>query len=265
MGAQTTSRAMDGAAALATSAFGASVQRELGKLVSRKLTGSTQRNDYKHRYPKGANKSSSRIALSKRHQDSYSVATRSGNELTTLNLTLIDQGSDINNRERQVIYVRGVRFTWFVKNTVAKPMFANWALIELKYTNGLPSLSEMKSEFFRGHFSVRASDFDSVGTAIRKHNYGINTDKYIVHAQGKFTLAPNTSTGFQSGTANNWKKVEEYVKINKKIKYDDATDTAVNPLYFVSWVNPWDTESLLPTAGQQTTAFDSTVYFQECI
>lgn len=228
-------------------------------------TGSNKRSYERTANKRKSRRQDSRLAIAKRATFDFLPSLRQGNTLVLMNLGAIDQGDAINDRERQVIFVSGVKINFFARNNISKPLFCNWALIQMKHTAAAPTITDVGAEMFRGTGTTRAVNFGSISDAYHKHTYTLNSEKYDVHMQGRFTLNPYAAEDF-GASDDVWKSVEHYVPIGRKLYYDGLLSTdCTNPLLFITWCNAWDVQTAAAATDQWDTRFHSVVYFKECI
>jgi len=226
-------------------------------------------NEYNNSYSSRANtrrqlSDYSSKAICKRHSADFAASTRASNTVTALCLTQIVQSSSLSARERQVIYVKGVKLNMFLRNNTNKPQFVNWAVLQMKHFVGTPDSLDIGKDMFHGTTDSRAVNFTNVVSAWHKHTYDLNTDKYIVHAEGRFVLSADDSTQVQSGAISSFKKLERWVPINRKVFYEGAaTGDSSNAIMFCYWTNPWDETTSTPILNQVESNFHSTLYFQD--
>jgi hypothetical protein len=169
----------------------------------------------------------------------------------------------LQERDRQIITIRGINFTYFCSNLQLEPEYRRWAIIQFKHDIA-PSVTDVETDFFRGTLGSRVRDFGDITNGQHRYTYGINTDKYIVHAQGKFVLAPVEASGKSTGNQCSYKSVEQYVPINRNVNFQNtlATD-AQNSIWFVTWGNPWDSVNGTAINNGVETAMTAVIYFQD--
>lgn len=203
--------------------------------------------------------------LSKRFNADFSYGLRPGNQLTVQPLNQISQGDTLDQRTRQVINIRGVKIWYMVKNSHNEVSLGRWAICRFKNNNSAPTATTVGEDFFRGHFDARQVNFDAVISGPRKHTYGLNTDKFEVFAQGKFTLAPDgTNTSDQANMMNSMYVCDKYIPINKLFHYEGSSSTdGTDSLFFVTWNCRWNEETAVPRSNEIESIFHSTVYYQD--
>lgn len=209
-----------------------------------------------------------RLALAKRHVHDFLPASRQGNDLIALHITDIPLGSSINDRERQTLFISGFKINYFCRNKTTKPGYLNWAIIQSKFTETLQaSASGLGNEFFRGANTISSVNFDAVADAMHKYSYSINSDKFkVLHVERCVVGPASESANYEMGASNSWKNYDRYVSFNQKIRYDaDLGSDCVNPVYFVTWFNPWDVQTTATTIDQIENRLHCVTYFKEVI
>lgn len=164
-------------------------------------------------------------------------------DLKQQNLTIIAQGTEINERERQTVRIVGVKIDGFVKNSFGvaetespqKPLVFNMAIVFPKHDITLPT-----SNFFRREGGqVRGQEFYDTGNLcgmdyITKQ---INSDKIGVLWRKKFWLNNAvTSSGYASGAAGSTKMFTKYIKLYRSVQYTGSgADSCDDKLYLIWW------------------------------
>jgi len=229
----------------------------------------------KKKYPTQANRKSQtkrfkkgpELALTKRHLNARVNAAYQGNTVVSHPLSSIAQGSTINQRDRQAIFVRGVRLTSFWKNVLDQPIFVRWAVIQAKSGNGAQTSANYEIDLFRGNASSRSIDYGSTSNSQHKQYYPFNTDRYNVYAQGQHTLGGNisgTGTGYDNGAKSSFKEDNRWIPINSKIFYDGAGANDVNnELVLVFWGILYDLNSTATASNTYETLLSTVTYFNE--
>lgn len=131
----------------------------------------------------------------------------------------VPQGTDIDQRERRIMKVGGVKFCAEIKNLTNAPLYVNWAILAGK-AGGLSGVSN--TDFFRASDGAdRARNFAVDLTGSEFHCLPINTDKYHVLQHKRFTLVPSASGGDTVAlTGKSYTNIDTYKKFNRQIQFD---------------------------------------------
>lgn len=143
--------------------------------------------------------------------------------------------SEINQRERDVANVRGVKICWEVMNVLDVPVYMNWAIVTPK--NDLTT-SISKIDWFRDYSVKREQSFDSTLTSNEMHCLPINADRYIVHSHQRTRLAPkngNTSALYNVG-GQNIRTIMKYIPVKRQFRFDgNSTEEPSGRQLFLVW------------------------------
>lgn len=179
-----------------------------------------------------------------------------------VNLTDIPRGTSINERERDVLSLKGIKVNFLFKNvfpsvsaTPTDPILVNVCLL---FPKDNTDILVGAPDFFKLTKTVgRAVNFNDTGnlSGMDYHTLPINSDKYGVLWHKRFKIANgSTATFYNSGSQNSWRTLNKYLKINRQVQYASATAASCNDPIFLCW---WCTSIQEPTgvgtaAGQQT-------------
>lgn len=186
----------------------------------------------------------------------------SRDELYFLDLSDITQGTAINNREREEIIAKGVKFTVRgVVSTSAVYTFC-WAVVQLKHqrdTGTAVTDAELNQDFYRGAgLSGRNANFDGVADATHRSMYSLNADKFNIYARGEKVV--NGLTTGQGATT----LMTKWVKTNCRMEYD-SSGFAANPLVLVYWVLPVTGGALTPASTSFNVDIAAVLYFRDLV
>lgn len=172
----------------------------------------------------------------------------------------ITQGDGINQRLRQLIYVKSVKLSLFVENiNTEKILNYRWALLSMKGSHG-PFL-DVDPDFYLGTSSSRYVAHSSVGNGMHHMSYPLNRDKFTVFAEGKKTLAPK-GLATNTGDISSFLYLNEYIPVGQRVDYDGTSvNTAKSPIYLVWWVSHPDRNNLIPLPDQMKHTFSVAVNF----
>ena len=200
-----------------------------------------------------------------KRQTTNDVATISpgtpGTNLDIYSLTDLTKGSDINNRERDLINCRGFRIRYHFSVLGLNPVHVHLAVVAPKQTWDLSGQAAASSQFLRGNGATRFLNFGSANSGLVNNHNGINTDRFTVlsHKRVPLGLAGSTSN-YMGGTTPNWSSGDYYVKVNRQLRYESGGTTCDTPVYLVVW---FDSDARQKTVTWTT--FDSTAALQNTI
>lgn len=210
---------------------------------------------------------SSGTATSKRHQirldaGGTAIGTRS---LISENLAAIPHSTanTIDERQRNILNLRGTKLCFEVTNNTDDPLYFNCAVIVPKLSSAVTT-----TDFFRGSTGERAEDFGVALTGLQFHCLPINSDKYHILWHKRYKLRPlNNSTGTQRATSgSNYMNIEKYIKYKRQIRFTGNSDTNAEggAPFLVFWGARFDTASgTAVTAGGFTVQRRFISYFKE--
>jgi len=187
--------------------------------------------------------------------------------LYSADLTVLTQGTAINNRLRSQIYLSGIKLRHEFINNGDVPLYLNCAVLGLKGPSTGSALST--NNFFTGEQSDAAMNFNTSLSSLQFAERSINTNLYTVLWHRRFLLAnKGSSSAFYnavSRTAPSFLKIDKYIKIGRVIKYDvDGDAPQDGAVYSAFW-----TDRFLSAAGTAATvgAFgyssNHAIYFRE--
>lgn len=173
-------------------------------------------------------------------------------------ITDINQGDTRNARERNVIYIKGLRIRMTFRNNNSLPKWVNVAVLNPKDpfpSSGGSANLFTTDKFFRILGQVDRSPND--GSTMNGLQWGttpINTDTNNVVWHTRFRLGPRfetTTQAFTTGTgAPAYRTLSRYLKIGKKIAYQTtAGNTCLAPLWLVIYCSSFEEDATAPEAG----------------
>lgn len=174
--------------------------------------------------------------------DSTTLFSPNTRTLYAYDMTSIPQTSSnsIDQRQRDIINMRGFKVCLLIRNRTAQPMTFNMAVISPKGDQTGLSTGDTGStlvlNFFRGNGNTREVDFGSAITNNQYHCLPINTDRWVVLAHQRRILRNQTNTGNYTNETPNYFKIQKYFKINRQIRYDNV-GSSTSPVYFVYWID----------------------------
>lgn len=169
--------------------------------------------------------------------------------------------NDIDNRQREVCYLNGVKIAISLMNKSTKPVHWNVALVmNRKNPTSQPALSE----FFRGSGISRGLDFNNGLNSNDFRARFINADANVVLMHDRFTLSTATETSYEAGFKPSFMTYDKFVPIKRMITYDRDTGNANNRLYLVYWCDEFNTPSgTLPSSLVMEQSTRLITYFKE--
>jgi len=178
----------------------------------------------------------------------------------------------INDRQRYICNVSGVKLDLAFQNLAGTRGYVNWAIIHPKQGQK-PGDDIPFANFFRRYTTTRSVNPDSTsGTGTQRNFTGlsyavaqINTDDYIVLKRGKFILSPGLATTQQQGLYNYGAATKEksiWCKIGRQFEFEPNKTEPGDQIYFVCWyANP--NAGTDPVPGQLEFRARCIIYFRE--
>jgi len=168
-----------------------------------------------------------------------------------LNDILQDTSSihEINNRQRQIVNLRGFELRCFVNNRTRKAdgltahtQVSN-IIMRCAVVHPRNNTSVLSSNFLRGYTNLRTAGVTGGQATVDLIHSPINKDAYDVLYEKKFVLAPSTTDAATpadreicSQSGKSFKIWKTYVPINRQMRYKtNAADSQEQPIYFVYW------------------------------
>lgn len=175
----------------------------------------------------------------------------------------IAQGTEVNQRQRNVLNIQGIQILAEIKNRSADPLLLNIAVIASKGTSGIEV-----ADFFRDQALDRACDFSSALSSIELHHLPINTDKYIVLRHKRYTLQPGATGGTNIITnhGQSWMTLDWWLPFKRQVRYDSSS--ANNPedgnVTLVWWADKFESASgTVMSSNQFAIAYRHVCHFKE--
>lgn len=177
-------------------------------------------------------------------------------------LLSLTQGTDVGERERDVVNFRGISICFTIKQEQQNiSSFLNYAVIAPKDLNG-NTLNIPVSQFFRstGSATTRSIDFDTSLRGIDFHCLPINTDQYNIYLHRRVQLHGNSDTYTQG-----FRNFRHYIPLKRQVRYQAGlTFPAGKNMYFVFWLdNMLAAASSASVTGVATMQTQIKRYFQE--
>lgn len=172
------------------------------------------------------------------------------------------RGSDIDQRERDLIFYRGLKYCFnYDSLTTAggdyQSLMVNFAIVSRK--DAVDSQVNLADDFFRAGGNSRSQDFSTPTNALDRHCLPLNSDKFHIWTHKRFKLHRRTGQGHGD------KYFSGYIPINRQIRFDGANKTN-GTLFCLTWfggvagvVSTPGTVALCNVQGMLTTFWDDTI------
>lgn len=178
-------------------------------------------------------------ANAKRRQQALTVTSLyPSRTLVIRDLTTISQGSDLSQRERQIVNIRGFKICLMVKNNNNRAIYLNCAVVSPKNDTVVNT-----DNFFRSDSQdSRGTNFSTALSAMQFHCLNLNTDKFNILKHKRYRLCPvNITGGFIDHSGRNYINIDWYIKLKRQIRYDSAAEGPIEgACKFVYWVDMID-------------------------
>jgi len=162
--------------------------------------------------------------------------------LYTSSLCEIPKGTDINERLRKHVNLRGFKVCFEVLNQNTDPLYLNVAVIHPKATTNGGQVDT--NNFFRDTSANRARDFDIGMTGLEFHCLPINTDDYVVLKHKRFRLGPmptpsSSDPSITQNNSNNYMNIDWYIRLNRQVRWNNDEDDKPTDgdVYVVYWAD----------------------------
>lgn len=189
------------------------------------------------------------------------VTSRNSNTLYDEDVLNLERGDLLNQRERDLVNLRGWKINMELVNTTASVVYCNVAIIHPKKATAVSS-----SQFFRSYDTSRNQDFGStLMNAHMRHCYPINTDQYLILKHKRFRLAPNGQAANQSQEFGSSVHNEcLWVPLGRQIRFNGNGSTTNNQkAYLVYWFGQAGTNTLDAANAVCNASFDVSMYYKE--
>jgi len=181
-------------------------------------------------------------ATCKTEAQNYSIFTTvDTRELNSFDLVNIARETallaELNDRDRDIVNVRGFKIEQIFRNKSGFPMTVNWAVIASKLTS--QEVAPDPIEFFRGNDTNRGENFNVALNTLRLHKQPINTDRWAVLCHKRFRLNRNGGEVFYNQNGKDYRWVKRYIKINRQIRFNGVTPLSQvqGQLWLVFWID----------------------------
>lgn len=204
----------------------------------------------------------------------------------------IGRGDQINQRQRDMINLRGIKMEWNVISLSTAYTVLNWCVIAPKVSAGSgsanPNNSLATSELWRGYQNLRAINPNAATwSGMDRVNAQINTDMFTVFKRGKIQLNPGRKTVDRySGEISNrvtppidpdqevfhtekgacFRQKKVWLPIRRQIRFDPTIDNncPAEQIWFMWWLdNPFQDSGGLPETAAAGLMARFIIYFKE--
>lgn len=178
-------------------------------------------------------------------------------------LTNISEGTSINLRLKQQIYVAGVRICFQYENEQDVPVTVNFCVVHDKQSNNAVSSINI-NDFFRATGATsRNMDFSNALTNNEFHCAPLNTDRFTVLKHERFMIGSRNNQGLSySTTTRSYGSMLRYVKIGRKITYEDTN--CQSKIWVMYWFDKFqEPATTAPTTGVVKVSEHYKLYFRE--
>ncbi len=172
-------------------------------------------------------------------------------------------GNPINQRQRDIINLRGFKLCMEIQNNLETPLHFNIAVLATKEgaNESIPN-----GQFFRGSGESRSTDFGSSGlTSNDYHCRPINSDLYTVLMHHRMTLNANTPVGQNNNMGTSYYQFMKYLPVKRQLRYASSSPTSCqSKITLVWWCDGWQTPSGSGSVSDAVTVTERYVmYFKE--
>lgn len=212
-------------------------------------------------------------------------------------IIFITKGDNINQRERQVVNLRGFKLDISIANVSYDELVMNWAIIHPKTAVAGTTVEGqvVATEFFRDYGTRRSVSPSEMSTraGLEWVNAKVNTDLYSVLKRGRFTLNPAIMPGMPTlpddregavplsgvpewtvpgsiyphpNKGNSVRTKSMWIPIKRQIRFDQAISASAPPeqLWFVWWADsPFSSDQSGANADAFAMNFRGITYYRE--
>ncbi len=189
--------------------------------------------------------------------------------IATIPVDRIVKGSGIDQRERDIVNLKGWKTRFHVHSTYAVPITMRFAFISPRQTLGA-NPTEQAIGLLRGYGPNRSVNLGLGNTGQTNCINPINDDLYMVMYQSKMEIGPTAgATGYTGGVQENWHSLEKWIPLNKQLRYFAQTEgKSETPIYLVFWFDSkiraaGDAFSVISATGVANIRVDAIAYFHD--
>lgn len=201
-------------------------------------------------------------------QNSTAPLAQSTRTCYTLNLTALQQGTEISSRLRQHANIRGMKICMEIKNGTNVPLYFNCAVIAPKRVaeTGIDALPI--NNFFRYQGTQRSIDFSNALSSLEFHCLPINTDDYTVlrHKRYRLITTQQATASWNVQSGSSFMNLDWYVPLKRQARYLQQEGRAAptdGACYLAYWFDQFHTAAGQTPVAAATTAVRTVTYFRE--
>jgi len=179
--------------------------------------------------------------------DSADNILRDTRTLYVHGITDIEEGTELDARQRRIVNLRGFKVCLEVKSIGPSPLYVNIAILAPKA--GASVITE--SDFFRSSQATdRARNFADDLNSNEFHCLPINADRFTILKHKRYRLIPGgTETGSVSQQGLSYMNVDWYIPLKRQLRYDSGVgQPEAGGVSLVYWFDQFGTTG--GTAGQ---------------
>lgn len=176
--------------------------------------------------------------------------------------------NEIDSRQRDIVFLKGVKLCFETRNLSAEPITFNIAYVSPKHDLDSP----FTDDWFRGSGNTRSLNFDhTILNSNDFHCRPINTDKWNILMHKRFKLDPkdistSITTTRHSSTRPSYMTFQKYLKINRQIRFnDDSSVQSRSKLHLVYWYDKFMAPTNQGPQGVIDAQYRTTCYFKESV
>jgi len=208
----------------------------------------------------GANTAKSRFVTNNSTLQTY--MSRTQNLLVNLAEIPHTTANDTNQRQRNMVNLRGFKVCMEVENTSTRPLYFNIAIVVPKSQGNVTT-----DDFFRQRDGSRGQDFNTVNlSSLELHCLPINVDKYHVLCHKRFLLnRPAAGASLNREFGSSFKTIMFYQKYNRQVRYAENADTVPEggrPV-MLHWAAQWGEPENTTATNSYDALHKIVTYFRE--
>lgn len=190
---------------------------------------------------------------------------RASRTLYYYDLTNIAEGSTINLRQKQQVYLAGVKICFQWENEQDIPLTMNFAVVHDKQSNNAVTAINV-NDFFRATGATsRNTDFSNVLTNNELHCNNLNTDRFTVLRHKRYLIGTkNNASGNHSNTRSSYGQIHDWISVRRKVTYEDTH--CQSKIWIMYWFDRFqDPAAQIPVPNVAKISQHFKVYFREPI
>lgn len=138
----------------------------------------------------------------------------------------VQHGNQRNQRERNIINVRGIRNQMLISTDATAPVFVNIALISIKNWDGWDGegIGPSSANFFRNYEEQRGTDFSIALNSLKFHYNAINTDNFVVLKHKRYLLDNPGQSAFKEPNRPSYRAINWYTPLRRQVRFENDGD-----------------------------------------